>query len=64
MNRQFTEQEQNLIKDLFKFIGRDDDFNREMADACGMRVSKFDRLAESIFKKCGNGRVTIVEDKG
>jgi hypothetical protein len=58
---ELTEQEQNLIKDLLKHIGRDDDFNKEMASAVGMSVKRFDKLAESIFKKLGNGRVTFVE---
>jgi len=61
MKNDLTEQEQNLIKDLLKHIGRDDEFNETMAEAVGMNVEQFDNLADSIFTKLGNGRL-IVQD--
>ncbi len=60
MNKnQLNEEEQNLVKDILKHIGGDDDFNKEMAKAVGMSTRKFNKLADSIFIKLGNGRVTI-----
>ena len=61
MKNDLTEQEQNLIKDLLRHIGRDDEFNETMAEAVGMNVEQFDNLADSIFTKLGNGRL-IVQD--
>jgi hypothetical protein len=54
-----TDEEANLIKDLLKHIGGDDDFNQEMANAVGMEVNEFNSLADSIFVKLGNGRLTV-----
>lgn len=63
MDKTLTEQEQNLIKDLLKHIGNDEDFNEEMASAVGMTVREFDDITESIFKKLGNGRLIIELEK-
>ncbi len=59
MNKELTVKEQNVIKDLLKHIGSDDDFNAEMASAVGMTVEEFDSITEDIFQKLQNGRLII-----
>lgn len=56
---EFTQEEQNFIKDLLQAIGRDETLNEQLARAVGMEVMQFDGLADSIFRKCENGRVTF-----
>ena len=59
MKYNLTDSEANLIKDILKHIGRDDDFNAEIASAVGMNVNEFDNITNEIFNKLGNGRVTV-----
>lgn len=55
-----TEQEQNLVKDVLKFMGQDDDLNAQFAKACGFdNAEDFDLVADSVFKKLGNGRLIV-----
>lgn len=58
MSKELTEREENLIKDLLRFIGGDDDFEKEIARACGMGRKAFIKCADDIYIKLGNGRVT------
>jgi hypothetical protein len=54
-----TEQEQNLIKDILKAIGNDDFLNAQFARGVGMSQVEFNGIADKIFEKLGNGRVTF-----
>lgn len=58
---QLTKQEQNLVKDILKTIGTDQLRNKFFAATCGMPEVEFDAIADSVFKKLGNGRVTQVD---
>lgn len=52
--------EQNLIKDILKAIGNDDELTREFASAIGMREDMFNSLCDCIFEKLQNGRLTVL----
>ena len=54
-----TESEQNLIKDILKAIGNDDDLNHQFANTVGMSVMEFNDVADKIFEKLGNGRISF-----
>ena len=60
---ELSQPEQNLIKDILKLIGRDDDLNTQVATSLGMSVDQFNGLSDSAFIKLGNGRL-IVEENG
>lgn len=60
-NPTLTTQEENLIKDILKTIGNNPAANRRYAQTCGLSEVEFDSVADSIFRKLGNGRVTLVE---
>lgn len=61
MNAPLTTQEENLIKDILKLIGNDDDLNTGFPKSLEypMEQDEFDKLSDSIFNKLGNGRVTF-----
>lgn len=59
MKYNLTDSEANLVKDLLKHIGRDDNLNTEMASAVGMEENEFNDITDKIFNKLGNGRVTV-----
>jgi hypothetical protein len=59
LNKQLTESQQNLVKDILKVIGKDDQLNAQFAKAAGMSEDEFDEATEEIFRKLGNGRVTV-----
>jgi len=59
MNKKLTIEEQNLIKDILKIIGRDDEMDKQFARGCGMTQDKFEMMADGIFIKLGNGRLTV-----
>jgi hypothetical protein len=59
--QKLTVQEENVIKDILKVIGRDTFLNTSFASAVGLSEKQFDALADEIFKKLGNGRVTVEE---
>lgn len=54
-----TESQQNLVKDILKAIGKDDKLNEQFARAVGMDEDEFDEATETIFRKLGNGRLTV-----
>jgi len=54
-----TTEEQNLVKDVLRVIGLDEEMNSQFARACGMEVMGFSLMADEIFNKLGNGRVTF-----
>jgi len=56
-----TEQQTNLVKDILKFIGCDDELNAQLAEAIGMTDETFTKIADEVFINLGNGR--IVEAK-
>lgn len=57
-----SEDEENLIKDVLKFIGNHRGYTTRFAKvACNISNSKFNNLADSIFGKCQNGRLTVEE---
>jgi len=60
MSKQLTEHEENLIKDILKVIGNDEVLNKQFAKGVGMTERRFDAVTDRIFKKLGNGRVTVV----
>jgi hypothetical protein len=59
MKYNLTDDEANVIKDILKAIGRDDELNDSMAAAVGMSQDKFNDVTDEIFNKLGNGRVTV-----
>ena len=61
MNTTLTPAQANLIKDILKVIGNDDELNMKMAQAVGMDDDSFNDLADEIFDACQNGRLTVVE---
>jgi hypothetical protein len=54
-----TTDEQNVVKDILKLIGRDENLNTQFARAVGMSPVQFNSLTDSAFEKLGNGRVTF-----
>lgn len=56
-----TEPQQNLIKDVLKFIGNNDEINGRCAQAVKLRQDEFDTQMDEIFVKLGNGRITVEE---
>ena len=60
MTTPLTEQEQNFIKDILKAIGGDDILTTQFATCLSQSDEEFNKLADSIFNKLGNGRVTVV----
>ncbi len=60
--QKLTKQEENLVKDILKVIGRDTFLNTSFASAVGLSEEQFDGLADSIFLKLGNGRVTVLTE--
>ena len=59
MKYNLTDSEANLVKDILKVLGKDDDLNAQVAEATGFELNEFNDLADSIFTKLGNGRVTV-----
>lgn len=51
--------EQNLIKDILKVIGKDDDLNTQFASAVGLSEDEFNQQTDVIFNKLQNGRLTV-----
>lgn len=46
-----TDDEANVIKDILKTIGRDDELNDSMATSLGMSQDKFNDVTDGIFAK-------------
>lgn len=63
LDNQLTEQEENVIKDLFMHVGNSPAALRAAQDN-GLTMPEFDKTADSIFLKLGNGRVTLVTEEG
>lgn len=63
MNKKLTRCEQNLIKDVLRAIGQDDELEKQFARSAGMRPQSFSRCANLIYLKLGNGRVTTQDEK-
>jgi hypothetical protein len=61
MNGELTVEEQNLIKDVLKVIGNDEELNTRFPKSLEQSMSQeqWDTLCDSIFAKLQNGRVTI-----
>lgn len=64
--KELTEDEENLIKDILKYIGNHTGMTTKFAIYCFGNESgvirRFNRLADSIFGKCQNGRLTVEEN--
>ncbi len=58
-----SETEENVVKDILKRIGRGKNLSHEMAISCNMTGNQFETVTDSVFKKLGNGRVTLVTDE-
>ena len=54
-----NEDEENFVKDILKTIGNDSRLTTKFSAAMGIKVADFDVMADSVFYKMGNGRVTI-----
>jgi hypothetical protein len=54
-----TDAEANLVKDILKVIGNDDELNMSMAQAVGMDEDTFNMASDEIFDKLQNGRLTV-----
>lgn len=59
LNAKLNPVEQNFVKDIVKAIGNDATLNAQFAQALGLEQVIFDNLADEIFKKCQNGRLTV-----
>ena len=59
MNGKLTEQEENFVKDVLKIISKSYRLTQQVSSQLKMHVGEFDKLADSVFQKCQNGRVTI-----
>ena len=59
MNKNLTDAEQNVVKDILKLIGKDDEMNESFAAQLGMDLDDFNEIADLIFEKLQNGRLTI-----
>lgn len=59
MNKPLTEQEENVVKDVLRRIGNDTTLYPMFAKACNLSEVEFDSIADSVFKKLGNGRLTV-----
>ena len=57
--KNLTVQEQNLIKDILKVIGNDDEMNASFAQSVGMTERGFNEISDLIFNKLQNGRLTL-----
>lgn len=60
--KNLTEQEQNVLKDILKHIGNDVFLNREIAKVVNLSEVEFDAITDSVFRKLGNGRVTVANE--
>lgn len=62
-SNELTAEEQNLIKDILKYIGNHTgmttEFAREILGRNSGVVARFNKLADSIFGKLQNGRLTV-----
>lgn len=54
-----TKEEENVVKDILKVIGNDETLNKQFATACGLAEVEFDSIADSVFRKLGNGRLIV-----
>lgn len=54
-----TDTQANLVKDILKVLGNDDELNEQVANAVGLTLEDFNDQADLIFVKLGNGRVTV-----
>ncbi len=62
-NKELTPEEQNLIKDILKRFGNKDTVCVEdILRVSGLNKNQFDSMADSIFNKLQNGRVTVLND--
>ena len=61
MNK-LTTADENLIKDVLRICGRPQ--ARELAKLRRSTVPEVQRLLDQLFKKLGNGRVSMVEEDG
>lgn len=59
MNKNLTVEEQNMVKDILKIIGNDDGLTKQFAKGLSISVIQFNLVADSIFAKCQNGRLTV-----
>lgn len=56
-----TDDEANLIKDILKACGSIASIDIAISRAVGMPHHKFMRETDKIFRKLGNGRVTVIQ---
>lgn len=56
---ELTDMEADMVKDILKIIGNDRTLNNQMARATGHSVNNFNMVADNVFRKLGNGRVTV-----
>ena len=54
-----TTEQENIIKDILRLIGKDDELTEQFADALGMGVDEFNNVADAIFNGLQNGRLTV-----
>jgi hypothetical protein len=59
MEKQFSEAEENLIKDIFKYLSNRPFLTMKMAESAGVSRVDFNNMADAIFNKCQNGRLTV-----
>jgi hypothetical protein len=59
MKYEITDFEANVIKDILQAVGRDDELNYDIAAGLGMSEDEFNKIADKIFNKLQNGRLTV-----
>lgn len=62
--KNLTDSEKNLLKDILKVLGNDDTLNQDIATAVGMNSSemvfdKYNLMLDEIFAKLQNGRLIV-----
>lgn len=55
-----TDEQANLLKDILKVIGKDDELTAQFAGALGIGIEGFNPIADGAFIALGNGRVTTL----
>jgi hypothetical protein len=54
-----TDEQANVVKDVLKLIGQDDELNARFAAAVWMSTDKFNDVTDGAFIALGNGRLTV-----
>lgn len=59
MKYNLTDTEANILKDILRTLGKDEELNNQMAEGLGMSVDAFNETTDAIYSKLGNGRIIV-----